>query len=191
MQHHVLTTGISLLTNFAARQTPRLSVEDAVRRHREVEQFFRADPKAASAEINSLHARTGFLDRKTGLALGVTLVHTSTKSGKLVASVLEKFLKRAGVRPLHKIPVKGFDKPAGDFTPEFAQREAVEALTQMRERVVEHIAKLRRQTPDLAIELNCTGGYKAEIAVLYELGRALRLPVYYLHETFKTCITLP
>ncbi len=191
MQHHILTTGISLLTNFAAAQTPRLAIEEVLRKHKEVERFFLADPKTASAEINSLHSRTGFLDRKGNLALGVTLVHTHTASGNLVTSLLERFLKRAGVRPLYKIPVKGFDKPAGDFDPEFAQHEATAALTQMRERVVEHIAKLRRQTPDLAIELNCTGGYKAEIAVLYELGRTLRLPVYYLHETFKTCITLP
>jgi putative CRISPR-associated protein (TIGR02619 family) len=191
MQHHILTTGISLLTNFAAAQTPRLSIEEALRRHKELERYFLTDPKAASAEINSLHARTGFLDQKDAVALGVTLVHTNTASGKLVASLLEKFLKRSRVRPLHKIPVKGFDKPARDFTPQFAQQEALEALTQMRERVVEHIAKLRRQSPDLAIELNCTGGYKAEIAVLYELGRALRLPVYYLHEAFKACVTLP
>ena len=61
----------------------------------------------------------------------------------------------------------------------------------MRERVVQHVARLRRQTPALAIELNCTGGYKAEAAVLYELGRTLRLPIYYLHETFQTCVTLP
>lgn len=191
MQHHILTTGISLLTNFASAQNPRLSVDEALRRHKEVEQSFLANPGVASAEVNSLHARAGLLDQKASVALGVTLVHTNTASGKLVASMLEKFLKGTGVRPLHKIPVKGFDKPARDFTPEFAQREASEAMTQMRERVVEHIARLRRQTPDLAIELNCTGGYKAEIAVLYELGRALRLPVYYLHETFKTCVTLP
>ena len=41
------------------------------------------------------------------------------------------------------------------------------------------------------LELNCTGGYKAECAVLYELGRTLRLPVYYLHETFKVAVELP
>jgi CRISPR/Cas system-associated protein Csm6 len=36
-----------------------------------------------------------------------------------------------------------------------------------------------------------TVGYKAECAVLYELGRALRLPVYYLHETFQVAVELP
>jgi len=39
--------------------------------------------------------------------------------------------------------------------------------------------------------LNITGGYKAECAVLYELGRTLRLPVYYLHETFQVAVALP
>ena len=28
-------------------------------------------------------------------------------------------------------------------------------------------------------------------AVLYELGRALRLPIYYLHESFKVSVELP
>jgi putative CRISPR-associated protein (TIGR02619 family) len=190
MQHHILTSGISLLTNFAAAQTPRISVEEALRRHTHVRRHFLADPKGSSAEINSLHTRTGFLDAGPNPGLAVSLIHTETGAGKCVCSLLEKFLKRHGVA-VHRLPVKGFDKPARDFTPDFAQREATAALAQMRERVFQHIARLRQRSPDLEIELNCTGGYKAEVAVLYELGRALRLPVYYLHETFKTCVTLP
>ncbi len=190
MKHHILTTGVSLLQNFANAQSPRLGLEQTVRHLKEVEQFLAADPTRASAELNSLHARTGFLDVQRRPELAVTLVHTETQTGKCVCSLLEKFLKRRGLA-VHKIPVKGFDKPAGNYTPDFAQHEATDALNQMRERVVPHVARLREKTPDLEIELNCTGGYKAEVAVLYELGRALRLPVYYLHETFKTCVTLP
>jgi hypothetical protein len=29
------------------------------------------------------------------------------------------------------------------------------------------------------------------VAVLYALGRELDVPVYYMHESFKVCITLP
>ena len=32
---------------------------------------------------------------------------------------------------------------------------------------------------------------KAERAALYALGRTLRLPIYYLHETFKVSVELP
>ena len=76
-------------------------------------------------------------------------------------------------------------------TPEFAARESADALADGRQRVVEHITRLQRATPPPRIELNCTGGYKAECALLYELGRALRLPVYYLHETFQVAVELP
>lgn len=189
MEHHLLTVGVSLLQNFARSKSPPLDLAAAERRHSEVWKFLLANPEAASAEIHSLHMRTGLLDPQRPRP-SVTLVYTETRAGKCVCSLLEKFLKRLKVR-VDKIPVKGFDKPAHDFDPEFAQQEAAEALTQMRERVIRHIARLQENAPDLQIQLNATGGYKAEVAVLYEVGRTLRLPVYYLHETFKTCITLP
>jgi putative CRISPR-associated protein (TIGR02619 family) len=83
------------------------------------------------------------------------------------------------------------DAPARDLTPEFAARECAASLADLRQRVIEHITRLQRTAPPPRIELNCTGGYKAECAVLYELGRTLRLPVYYLHETFKVAVELP
>ena len=65
------------------------------------------------------------------------------------------------------------------------------ALTDLRQRVANHVARLRDKQPQLDLQLNCTGGYKSECAVLYELGRALRVPVYYLHETFQVSVDLP
>lgn len=38
---------------------------------------------------------------------------------------------------------------------------------------------------------DCTGGYKAECAAVYALGRSLNLPVYYMHETFEAVVELP
>ena len=186
-QHHILTVGISLLTNFARERN--LAVDEAAKRNKAIADFLRADPCMACAEINSLDSRTGFLSGKTP-GLAVTLVFTSTAQGKLCASLIEKELKRRKLA-VHKLPVRGFDAPARDFTPDFAARESAAALTDLRQRVTEHIARLQRATPPPRIELNCTGGYKAECAVLYELGRALRLPVYYLHETFQVAVELP
>ncbi|MEJ5237884.1 putative CRISPR-associated protein [Limisphaera sp. VF-2] len=190
MEHHILTVGVSLLQNFARSKSPPVDFEFALKHHPEVWTFLLENPTAASAEINSLEMRTRFLSSPSPPSLSVTLIHTETPLGKCTCSLLERFLKKCKVR-VDKIPVKGFDKPAGDADPEFAQREALEALTQMRERVIRHIIRLKEQSPDLSIHLNATGGYKAEVAVLYELGRFLRLPVYYLHETFRTCVTLP
>jgi putative CRISPR-associated protein (TIGR02619 family) len=190
MKHHILTTGISLVTNFINAQHPRPSLPEALHQYKEVEKHFLADPLAVAAEINSLNARTNFL-KGNPAGFGVTLFYTTTQEGKMVNSLLERFLKKQGINPLHKVPVKGLDKPARDATPEWAQQNVTDALTRLRESFVEHIARLRRRAPDLEIEMNCTGGYKAEVAVLYELGRALHIPVYYLHESFKVCVTLP
>jgi putative CRISPR-associated protein (TIGR02619 family) len=186
LKHHILTVGISLFTNFAKERN--CGVEEVLKRTSDVAKFLRGDPRAASAELNSLDSRTGFLDAPKDLA--VTLVFTTTGLGKSAASLLERELKFRKVN-VHKLPVRGFDAPARDCTPEFAGREAAAALTDLRQRVIEHVARLQKAVPPPLIELNCTGGYKAECAVLYELGRTLRLPIYYLHETFKVAVELP
>jgi putative CRISPR-associated protein (TIGR02619 family) len=185
--HHLLTVGISLLTNFAkARNLP---VDDAARQHKAIAEFLQANPRQACAEINSLDSRTGFLSSKAP-NLVVTLAYTETAKGKLCASLITKELKRHKVQ-VHKLPVRGVDAPARDLTPEFAARECAASLADLRGRVIEHVARLQRTPPQPRIELNCTGGFKAECAVLYEVGRALRLPVYYLHETFQVAVELP
>lgn len=185
--HHLLTVGISLLTNFARERN--LPVGEALKHHKAIAEFLRADPRKACAEINSLDSRTGFLDGKA-CELAVTLVFTTTEKGKLCAALIEKELKRCKVA-VHRLPVRGADAPARDFTPAFAERECRDSLKDLRLRVTDHLARLRRAQPDLDLQLNCTGGFKSECAVLYELGRALRLPVYYLHETFKVSVELP
>jgi putative CRISPR-associated protein (TIGR02619 family) len=177
LQHHILTVGISVLTNFACER--QLTVDDALKHHQGMADFLRADPLKVSAELNSLNSRTGFLGNpKPNLA--VTLIFTTTGLGKPAASLLEKELKFRNVT-VHKLPVRGFDAPARDCTPEFAARESAAALTDLRQRVIEHVARLQKARPMPLIELNGTGGYKAECAVLYEMGRTLRLPIYYLH----------
>ncbi len=185
--HHILTVGISLLTNFARQRN--LPVDDAAKQHKAITEFLHVDARKACAEINSLESRTGFLEGKTP-GLAVTLAFTSTEKGKLCASLIQKELKARKVG-VHTLPVRGVDAPARDLTPDFAAQECAASLADLRQRIIKHVARLTRATPPPAIELNCTGGYKAECAVLYELGRTLRLPVYYLHETFQVAVELP
>jgi putative CRISPR-associated protein (TIGR02619 family) len=187
LKHHILTVGISLFSNFARERNCR--VDEALKRTNEVAKYLREDPRKASAELNSLDSRTGFLTGPNP-DLAATLVFTTTGPGRSAASLLERELKFRKVT-VHKLPVRGFDAPARDCTPEFASREAAAALTDLRQRVIEHVTRLQKAVPMRQIELNCTGGFKAECAVLYELGRALRLPIYYLHETFKVAVELP
>ncbi|MGJ3241635.1 MAG: putative CRISPR-associated protein [Opitutales bacterium] len=191
MHHHIITTGISLITNWMNAQTPRSNLQDAIRHHTSVRDQFLADPLRTSAEINSLNARTDFLKNPTTSDLGVTLVYTTTEEGKLVYSIIEKYLKSKGIGRIDSMPVKGLNKPAGDATPDWAQQNVTEALEGLRDGVERHISKLRSGSPAPNIEINCTGGYKAETAILYSLGQKLDIPVYYLHESFKTCVVLP
>ena len=58
--HHLITVGISLLTNFARERS--VPVEEAAKHHKAIAEFLRADPRKASAEINSLDNRSGFLN---------------------------------------------------------------------------------------------------------------------------------
>ncbi len=189
MRHHILTTGISLLTNFQKTKSTA-NLDEACRRHQELAIFLAENPERVSAEINSLHSRTGFLNTQKCDDLRVTLIYTETDPGKSVASLLENFLKPRLVG-VAKIPVRGIDKPEGDFTPEFAQQEVQDALGKLRESVKSHIEKSKKSDAHVEIELNCTGGYKAETAVLYALGKELGVPVYYMHETFRCAVTLP
>ena len=186
--HHILTVGISLFTN-ACRQIEGLTKANAEGKHREIEALLSQDPCKATAEINSLNRKTGFMDQAQ-TDLEVTLAYTTTQMGKLCSSLLQKELKRRGV-VVHDLPVKGVDAPTKDYDPSFAQEECRQSLQDLRQRVNAHIAKLLEKEPAPEIELNCTGGFKAECAVLYELGNTLRLPVYYLHEDFKVCVEIP
>jgi len=186
-QHHIVTVGISLITNFARKHGCEQA--EAIRRNVELKKYLQEQPTQASAELNALDSRTGFL-RKQTVQLAVTLVFTETQMGKTCASLLEAFLKRHGVA-VSKLPVRAADAPAQDYTPEFAAQEAATALRELRQRVTAHVARLQSKAPAPTIQFNATGGYKAECAVLYELGRALRIPVYYLHESFKVAVELP
>jgi CRISPR/Cas system-associated protein Csm6 len=102
-------------------------VDDAAKQHKAIAEFLHADPRKACAEVNSLHSRTGFLDG-TPPGPAVTLVFTATAKGKLSASLIEKELKRRKVA-VHRLPVRGVDAPARDFTPEFAARSVCRSIT--------------------------------------------------------------
>jgi putative CRISPR-associated protein (TIGR02619 family) len=186
--HHVLTVGISLLSNFEkARQRPR---PDALRRGQQIAQFLAENPRAHCAEITSLESRTGFL-RKATPDLGVSLVYTQTEAGRLCAKLIGQYLKTQGVKAT-LLQLESLDLPSQEKAdPEEVQQLAQRGLEDLRTKLLQHVTNLRRNCPGIAIEFNCTGGYKAECAVLYELGRALRIPVYYLHETFHVAVELP
>ena len=189
-QIHIMTVGISLLTNFErATGLPR---KDSLKKHPQLLAFLEQAPERASAEMNAFLTRTGVLKSRTRAEYGVRLVYTNTAECKLVSGLLKKYLGKQGIQDVGLIALDALNLPASGAPDQaYAQKLAEKGLADLRQHVLEQVNKLQRQDPGLDIQFNVTGGYKAEVAVLYELGRFLRLPVYYLHETYKTCIVLP
>lgn len=187
---HILTVGISLLMNYA--KATSLPLEKVLRRHKQLAEFLKADPRAACSELNSLDARTGFL-RKTPKGLAVSLVYSATagRESQLTARLIGNFLKLRGVEVV-EIKLKDIGVPANpQADPAEAARLAEAGLIGLYDKLEAHVKRLRQQHPDLEIALNATGGFKAETAILYGLGCALGLRVYYLHETYRVALTLP
>ena len=189
-QFHIVTVGISLLTNYA--KASNLPLEKVLRRHKQLEEFIKADPRAACSEINSLEARTELL-RKKNKGLAVTLVYSATagQESRLAARLIGNFLKVRGVE-VAEIKLKDIGVPANPQTdPAEAARLAEAGLMRLYDTLEAHVQKLRKRHPDLEIAFNATGGFKAETAILYGLGCDLGIPVYYLHETYRVPIPLP
>ena len=189
-QLHLVSVGISLLTNYA--KTNNLPLEQAVRHHKQLAEFLKADARAACSEINSLDARTGLL-RKKNKGLAVTLVYSATvgQESRLAARLIGNFVKLRGVE-VNEIKLKDIGVPANpQADPGEAARLAEAGLIRLYDTLEAHVQKLRKQHPDLEIAINATGGFKAETAILYGLGCEMGIPVYYLHESYKVSITLP
>jgi putative CRISPR-associated protein (TIGR02619 family) len=187
---HIVTVGISLLTNYAKQN--HLPLDQVLRRPKQLAEFLKAKPRDACSEINSLDARTGLL-RKKNKGLAVSLVYSATtgQESRLVARLLGNFLKQRDVEVM-EIKLGDIAVPANpQADPAEAARLAEAGLIRLYDKLEAHVRKLRQRHPDLEIAFNATGGYKAEIAILYGLGCEMGLPVYYLHETYKVPITLP
>ena len=189
-QLHIITVGISLLTNFA--KANGLPLESVLRRPKRLMEFLKADPRNACSEINSFDARTGLLRKKNkGLAASLVYSATAGQESRLAARLIGNFLKLRGVE-VAEIKLKDIGVPANPRADRAeAARLAEAGLMRLYEKLEAHVRKMRQLHPDLEIALNATGGYKAEAAILYGLGCELGLPVYYLHETYRVPITLP
>ena len=88
------------------------------------------------------------------------------------------------------IPFTGFER-AADSAYDLATAQAMteESLTDLQVKLSRHIKKM--QSAHAEIELNITGCFKAESAVIYRVGLEENLPFYYRHESFQTCIDMP
>lgn len=187
-QWHIITVGISLLTNFERQNNLARTV--SIRKIAQLDEFLAANPRLASAEINALLGLLGS-EHELGRNVGVSLVSTQTAESKVCAGALKRYLSKKGVL-ITELKIRGVELPAtGGEDLNVRKKIAESGLREFRDKVNEHVVKLRARDPHLKIFFNATGGFKAEIAVLYGLGKTLGIPTYYLHETYKCVIDLP
>ncbi len=186
MNHHIITVGISLLTNFEREY--KTTRENALKQHQQVLEFIAKNPTQACAELNSLNAKTKFLENNK--PLGITLVYTDTQFGKFASSMIKTYLERKGYRPL-EIKLNNLAVPKTELDAKKAQQLANKGLKELQTKIKKHIEKLTKKAPDIKIYINATGGYKAQVAVLYGIGTELDIPVYYMHEEYQMAIELP
>ncbi len=186
MQHHIVTVGISLLTNFEREH--KTTRDQTLNRHQQILDFIAENPTKSCAELNSLHSKTKFLENKK--TFGITLVYTDTQVGKFSATMIKTFLERNNFNPI-EVKLNNLAVPKEKLDPKEAQKFANKGLKELQTKLKKHIEKLTAKMPDLKIYINATGGFKAQVAILYGLGKELSIPVYYMHEEYQTAIELP
>jgi putative CRISPR-associated protein (TIGR02619 family) len=189
---HIVSVGISLITNFA--RAAGLEVPEAAKRNRALRDYLKRDPRVASAEVNALAAiQPRFLRGAKAAGLAVALVEavTTGSEGRLAARLIGNLLKEKGAQ-VSTITIRELDLPARKLAdPEVASRLATEGLIALYDKLERHITRIRKRHLGVPISINATGGFKAETAILYGLGCDLGLPVYYLHESYRVPVELP
>ncbi len=186
---HIVTVGVSLLSNFS--KEAGIAFNEVHKHAQQVQAYMKENQKSCCAEISSLQARCGMLNKKKDKP-AVTLIESYNRDGRFACSQIAKFLKTECGVQVGTIKLAGLDVAALDNAEKKAVNEEIQAaLMTVREKVQRHVEKEQKQHPDLQVQFNMTGGYKAEVAVLYELGRFLRVPVYYLHESYRIPVELP
>jgi putative CRISPR-associated protein (TIGR02619 family) len=161
----ILTTvGTSLLSNAHREKL----VEDW-----EILNYLSRDPRAASAETNSLL-------RIMQKGSEVVLLHSYTEDGRRVAALLDRYWQQQGV-PCSLVRIAGLAYEAQGFV-DYGLKNFVRTLAG-------EIRKAARR--ERKVMINATGGFKAEIAYATALGLVFKLPVCYIHERFQEIVTLP
>ncbi|MEM2480888.1 MAG: putative CRISPR-associated protein [Candidatus Hadarchaeales archaeon] len=167
---HIVTVGTSLLLN-AKKKYPEPSDEQLL-------EFVKSDPKAASAELNTILPQLEAMKDKQHR---VYLLHSDTEEGRRCASILKSFLEGLGLRlsaEVREVPKLGEEK------------EFKKGLANLLEGVVEII---RGHYPEDRVFIYATGGFKPETAIAFLAGNlpGLGAPVFYIHEKFREVVRLP
>jgi putative CRISPR-associated protein (TIGR02619 family) len=167
----ILTTvGASLITNaMQALNKRKEELTDSILQ----DYISNTPPERASAETNSL---CRLLDDECKLIF----LYSHTPEGQLCADVHSRYYKKQGyVTECREIPDLTYTE----------SRFKMWGLRSLVATLVELIRKERSKGNE--VQINATGGFKAEIAYATLVGLLFNVRVYYMHELFRDIIELP
>jgi putative CRISPR-associated protein (TIGR02619 family) len=208
---HVISTGTSILANFSREANKERKFKDVHdkylmkdwatlnpndQRQKDIEayipegnevhetlyEFVRKDPKSASAELNSF---LSFIKEygQSKDSIEIALYCTDTANNRLCAQLVYEYLQEEGFRMVGEpIKIKGIS----------ALRDFESGLLEILDKVVRIIVDKSKQGYDIFI--SATAGFKPETTffVIAASLCSLKSPiVYYIHESFKSIVTLP
>lgn len=184
IQTIISTVGTSLLVNLA-----RLPGDHKLRQLHDAKNWpelvkelakLDANNRDCGAEINSLAQLLGRADFAQVSRLHFCV--SDTEEGKSMGILLKGYYGKA--RPELEMTVHSVEG-LSDTDPERFRLQGLRNLARK-------VGELVRATgaPRYAA-LNCTGGYKAQVAIAVLIGQALNTDVYYKHEKFAQVISFP
>ncbi|MFS8894971.1 putative CRISPR-associated protein [Synechococcus sp. R3-13] len=173
MQTIIMTVGTSLLTNPDKNlqpQRPWVGQKTIGDPERALAWMKKTDLELISAETNTYYR----LDPTPGDAL--VLLHSATPHGLECARILKLFFERElGQQQVSLVPLPGIDYELEGSS-------------------LERMAELLKQLAESAkgiVTFAATGGFKAQAMIMAVVGSQLGIPVYYIHEQYKSLVCLP
>lgn len=196
-EFHIISTGVSLLTNaqkegiFPAQV--KVSDEDFWRsqlnnpeRIHSLYSFLRKDPQKYSAELNTFYRST---EGKNPSTVEVYLVGTKTASNELVRCILERNLLERGYQLYLPWEMPGYFTEIQYFDSRATAETFVSAFGELLDRLL--YIGMKKKKEGCRVLFNPTGGFKAHVILCALAGFLTESEVYYMNEEFQSLIYFP
>lgn len=189
IQSIISTVGTSLISNIKRLASEANNALSQLSIYYERKQWIqlgkelaKIDPndRICGAEINSvaqLLERESFSDVRS-----LYFCVSDTGDGQAVGKIIEAYYNEC--RPELKVNIKTIE----DLSSDEPQRFKIYGLRYL----VRGIGEIVQESGGSQyVALNCTGGYKAQVAIACLIGQALDITIYYKHEQFRSIISFP
>jgi putative CRISPR-associated protein (TIGR02619 family) len=196
-EFHIVSTGVSLLTNAQKNGLFSHDVRTSDERFWETQLddpriltslylFLQKDPRKYSAELNTFYRSTEGKDPTT---IEVYLVGTKTAANEIVRRTLERDLTKKGHRIFIPYEIPGYFSEIQYFNPSQTAETFVQAFGDL----LDHLLYLgmKKKKEGYRVFFNPTGGFKAHVILCALAGFLTGNEVYYMNEDFQSLIYFP